>query len=699
MEPEERSSTSAVQFVTSWQFETLEQDEPSEPEPANQPQTEESEPDAQVEQGEGAKLSEPAEQVLTAGPIETDDEPEPVAEVETVEQSFDQPEHAEHAEPTVQPSPEVQNDAFDIEETAITTQETYAVRDVWEDEEPEETAAESEIDDDELTGRVGPEEASQAESETLAPQAGVQEQALRDEISLGSATWDTKSGRSTERSEKKDEAAPSTARLAPRLPSREDRLLLTGKRALATPELRDTLKRLAPAFPTDGETPSDAVARLEKVVAKVDPDHVARIERRLAMLERNVAGIEERATQAAAEHSGADESSKVELGNVVDRLEGFERRQRGMMLKMMAEIRDTSRRLDAIETAKRLASAMADPEATVEPKSSEPDPAGSLENLETILLNDEVPSDTELETPSSASFLTHARRAAMSAVTSQLDTESIEADAKRRARRNRLIVGGIVAAALVLGGTAIVLRQAGSDAVPTAQMQQHANGQDFQRSTKLTRGASGPIDQLTARAGAGDTQAELIVGLKYLAGEGVSKNESSGAKWIARAALKGNTLAQYWLATLYERGRGVTADPVQAFAWYEKAAIGGNRKAMHNLAVAYAQGKGVGSNMAESARWFSQAASLGYVDSAFNLAVLYERGDGVPQSLLDAYKWYAIAANEGDTEAKTRMSAIESELSPDALDAAQKAASTFKPQQLQANASSNVRKASSSLAQ
>jgi localization factor PodJL len=248
---------------------------------------------------------------------------------------------------------------------------------------------------------------------------------------------------------------------------------------------------------------------------------------------------------------------------------------------------------------------------------------------------------------------------------------------------------------LALAGSALALRQQGSNVDPRVVVALHerANVQDPARSTKLARGASGPIDQLTARAGAGDSEAELTVGLRYLAGEGVAKNESAGAGWVAKAALKGNTLAQFQLATLYAHGRGVAVDPVQAFAWNEKAALAGNRKAMHNLAVAYAQGKGVGTNMAEAARWFSQAASLGYVDSAFNLAVLYERGEGVPQSLLDAYKWYAIAANEGDAESKTRMSAIESELPPEALAAAQKAASTFKPQQMQASASSELPRA------
>jgi len=188
-----------------------------------------------------------------------------------------------------------------------------------------------------------------------------------------------------------------------------------------------------------------------------------------------------------------------------------------------------------------------------------------------------------------------------------------------------------------------------------------------------------PLDHLTQLANAGNAKAELIVGLKYLDGDGVAVSEPDAAKWLERAAEQGLPVAQYRLGTLYERGRGVPADAVKALHWYELAAQAGNRKAMHNLAVAYASGSGTQKNLAEAARWFSKAASLGLSDSQFNLAVLYERGLGVPQSLLDAYKWYAIAAAAGDTESKARIDALATQISADDRAAAQKAADAFKP--------------------
>jgi localization factor PodJL len=195
-----------------------------------------------------------------------------------------------------------------------------------------------------------------------------------------------------------------------------------------------------------------------------------------------------------------------------------------------------------------------------------------------------------------------------------------------------------------------------------------------------------PLDRLTAAANAGNPRAQLIVGLKYLDGDGVPANDGEAAKWLGRAAEAGQPVAQYRLGTLYERGRGVPADQAKAVHWYQAAAAQGSRKAMHNLAVAYAEGNGVKKDFTEASRWFLKAAMLGLSDSQFNLAVLYERGMGVPQNLIDAYKWYAIAAAQGDTESKSRIAAIASQLGADARAAAQHAADVFKPGQLDARA-------------
>lgn len=195
-----------------------------------------------------------------------------------------------------------------------------------------------------------------------------------------------------------------------------------------------------------------------------------------------------------------------------------------------------------------------------------------------------------------------------------------------------------------------------------------------------------PLDRLTQAANTGNARAQLIVGLKYLDGDGVPTNQVEAAKWLTKAADAGEPVAQYRLGGLYERGTGVAADPVKAVRLYLAAANQGSRKAMHNLAVAYAEGTGVKKDYAEASRWFLKAANLGLKDSQFNLAVLYERGLGVPQNLVDAYKWYAIAASQGDNESRNRMNAIVGQLDTEARAAAQHAADSFRAAPLNARA-------------
>jgi localization factor PodJL len=193
-------------------------------------------------------------------------------------------------------------------------------------------------------------------------------------------------------------------------------------------------------------------------------------------------------------------------------------------------------------------------------------------------------------------------------------------------------------------------------------------------------------DRVAALAAAGSAKAQVLMGYRYLDGDGVAVNEAQGAKWLERAASQGEALAAYRLGTLYERGHGVAADPSRAVQWYATAAKLGNRKAMHNLAVAYAEGTGTPKDLGLAAQWFSKAANLGLADSQFNLAVLYERGMGVTPSLMDAYKWYAVAAAQGDAGSKSRLNVIATQLSADERAAADKAAADFHPLPMDRNA-------------
>jgi TPR repeat protein/AcrR family transcriptional regulator len=448
------------------------------------------------------------------------------------------------------------------------------------------------------------------------------------------------------------------------------------------------------------------VARDNTSIPGRDPALGESLDRRIAYIERKLSYLEENARQAA-EVLSRDVESLCNSFAALAQIDEADQELRPVKVPAATDTAATVAAMDDGILQLELADAIPDDSEAPEdaPKtageSDKPMPEVTSEIGETQMTQHDsniVPVDAKAAVPQGpeaapravpVDYLTVARRAAMSAVASQIShSERTKSEQKRRETRWMIIAAAV--AGVLLVGAAISFRElATRPAAVVAQAKPANEGITYSSAhakTTMARALT-PLDRITAEARAGKPEAELAIGLKYLSGDGIPKDEHEAATWIARAAEAGDQTAQSWLGTLYQHGRGVTADPAVAFSWFEKAAQQGNRKAMHNLAVAYAQGSGVALNYFEAARWFARAADLGYVDSAFNLAVLYERGDGVPQSLVDAYKWYAIAAAAGDAESRTRMSAIESELSPEDLAAAQRAAAAFKSQENDANVS------------
>ena len=412
------------------------------------------------------------------------------------------------------------------------------------------------------------------------------------------------------------------------------------------------------------------------------------LERRLRVFERALADIEARLEKSERGSQRAEGLVGDNVREMQQRTDAAERRQR-------ENLETIARRVEAAESRHRTAISelrgmmndafvkLLDPNAPLPPLANETiaeEPQAAPQVLDTA----PAPAEHAFTTEPSQSFLSAARRAANAAAElaeaerqAQGSRAGIWADSDKRKLYTRYLIAGAVMLVMVLMAAGIALRNGASAArtvVPPA-----AKIAVMHRSVSIVQPATAPLDRLTVLANSGNAKAELIVGLKYLHGDGAQVNAPQAAYWLERAAEAHEPVAQYWYGTLYEHGQGVAKDAAQAAHWYEAAAGQGNLKAMYRLGVAYSEGSDVEKNPAQSVLWFSRAANAGLVDAEFNLAVLYERGQGVPQSLLDAYKWYAVAAAQGDAESKLRMDAIATQLSPDALAAAQAAIQSFKP--------------------
>jgi len=83
--------------------------------------------------------------------------------------------------------------------------------------------------------------------------------------------------------------------------------------------------------------------------------------------------------------------------------------------------------------------------------------------------------------------------------------------------------------------------------------------------------------ELRLAAGAGNAEAEELIGVMYALGLGVARDDRRAFEWYLRAAMKGHAGAQSGVGWYYEVGRGLPApDLVRAYMWYALSAIGGD---------------------------------------------------------------------------------------------------------------------------
>ena len=121
-----------------------------------------------------------------------------------------------------------------------------------------------------------------------------------------------------------------------------------------------------------------------------------------------------------------------------------------------------------------------------------------------------------------------------------------------------------------------------------------------QLATQQTKADQKPIEEVKAKAEAGDAESQVELGLRYDRGEGVVKDHAEAAKWYRKAAEQNFAAAQYNLGVCYERGDGVAEDRVEAVKWYRKAAEQNFAAAQDNLGICYEYGRGVAEDPVEA---------------------------------------------------------------------------------------------------
>lgn len=130
--------------------------------------------------------------------------------------------------------------------------------------------------------------------------------------------------------------------------------------------------------------------------------------------------------------------------------------------------------------------------------------------------------------------------------------------------------------------------------------------------------------RIAADAGYGHALSDL--GLAYVQGLGVVRNERTAFELFNKAALAGDASGMQNIGSMYGNGFFVKRDQSKALEWYEKSIEAGNAGALGAAGVVYFNGDGGPPDYKVAAQYFQQAADLGDGYSLKFLAIMYERG-------------------------------------------------------------------------
>ena len=198
-------------------------------------------------------------------------------------------------------------------------------------------------------------------------------------------------------------------------------------------------------------------------------------------------------------------------------------------------------------------------------------------------------------------------------------------------------------------------------AVTTYAQQTSTCTQQVAKATKILKSNS-PFKNFTQLfqslqpcADVGNTTAQNYIGLLYVEGLGVEKDEVKGFEYIEKAAYAGSPIAQGNLGRLYKKGTGCQISTTKAVEWFAKGAANGNSKAAYMLGYMYYKGLGISQNYTKAIRMFKLSEDP---MAKHWLGVCYYFGYGVPQNTTKAI---TFLTTNGTPNSRAFMSHVQAE--------------------------------------
>ncbi len=162
-------------------------------------------------------------------------------------------------------------------------------------------------------------------------------------------------------------------------------------------------------------------------------------------------------------------------------------------------------------------------------------------------------------------------------------------------------------------------------------------------------------------------EAQYLLGLLYLEGQGVEHDAAKALGWFERAGDNGFLEAQYRAGSMLTWGEGVESDPEKGSQWLIQAAEQEHPLAQAELGRFYETGSGATADPSRAATWYDKAARQGVLEARSALAELYLHGRGVERDYSQAYIWASLAVIGGDERMVTTREIAASRLNQEQL--------------------------------
>lgn len=154
---------------------------------------------------------------------------------------------------------------------------------------------------------------------------------------------------------------------------------------------------------------------------------------------------------------------------------------------------------------------------------------------------------------------------------------------------------------------------------------------------------------------------------------------TTAMKELSPLAEQGNADAQVLVGLMYFRGYGVSKDFGTALKWYKAAADQGHAEGLAHLGSMYFMGAGATKDISKAFELWKLSANQGNVGAQVSLGLAYRNARDVPHNFVQSYMWFQLAAASGDALAARQRDDLQRLMSPAEIEKARALARDWKP--------------------